>query len=131
MPMEIRQPLREGQFSHLEDPPTPRQKDLQWTIPLGIQQVLQEGPSAAVASGRITVTTPGTRVQFPNRRIRRVQIKALSANVGAVFIGGSDVTSANGWEPSMTTSTEIWIDNLNRLYLDAATAADGVQWLAV
>ena len=48
-------------------------------------------------SGTIKVTTAGTRVQAANKgNVRSVVYKARADNTGNIYLGGSDVSSADG-----------------------------------
>lgn len=85
----------------------------------------------SVDSGQLAVTTPGTRVQFPTQAVRAVSIQARPANTGNVFLGDSGVTAANGRILAARDAVDVAIDNLNRLWLDAAVGGEGVSFLWV
>jgi len=84
-----------------------------------------------VVSGQETVASAGTRVQLADQACKSVLVKALAGNAGKVYVGGSDVSSANGLELSAGDSVGLAVTDVNKLYIDAGTDADGVSWLAV
>ena len=84
-----------------------------------------------------TVTTAGTEVQLSNttNRVTWVKVKALAANSGIVYIGGSDVSATNGYELSAGNELIVPIaemtggsESFDTLYVDAATNGDKVCW---
>lgn len=86
--------------------------------------------------GVVTVTTATTRVRFnggtslPLKK-GRVFLATPVGNTGDVYIGDVTVAAANGFTLSKGTNIEIEIDNINKLYADAANNGDKVSWLAV
>lgn len=91
--------------------------------------------------GTKTVTTPGTRVPLmPVRTIAYwVQVDAIPpgappvSNTGLVYVGDKTVTSSNGHilasgDTQFYPYTGALIYNLNEIYIDAATASDGVRF---
>lgn len=95
-------------------------------------------PAVAVASGstvtaaRATVTTAGTRVQLGvNAGILAVTVRARPGNAGIVYVGGSGVTSANGFELQPGESISFDVTNTNAVWVDAATSGDGVDYVWV
>jgi hypothetical protein len=54
-------------------------------------------------------------------------IQALSTNTASVFIGGSGVTTATGFELTSGSSLTI-ISNLNTIYVIGSNATDKVCW---
>ena len=85
-----------------------------------------------IKTGQVTVSTPGTRVALGEATdIISIVVKAKSTNVGNIYIGGSDVTSSNGFilEPGDAISFDI--TGLASIYIDADNAGDGVSYFAV
>lgn len=82
-------------------------------------------------SGVVTVTTAGTRVQFSAQACIGVSIKADPDNAGVLYLGGSTVDSSNGRVIEAGGVVDLAIDNLNRLYVDAAEDGDKLSYLAV
>jgi hypothetical protein len=60
-----------------------------------------------------------------------VTVKARAQNTGLVYVGDGSVTSGNGFQLSPGDSVSVDIDNVNRLWIDAAVANEGVTMLAV
>lgn len=85
----------------------------------------------AVATNRKTVTTPGTQVQLQTQACKAVSVRALSGNTGSIWLGGATVSAADGRELTAGDAIDIAIDNVNRLWIDADIAAEGVSWIAV
>jgi hypothetical protein len=92
-----------------------------------------ESSPSSLYQAYVAVAAPGTRVQFTslNTAIVSVTIKALADNTGNVYVGGSGVTQANGYELSPGASISVRLDNLNKLYIDAPNAGDGIHYVAV
>lgn len=86
----------------------------------------------AVVSGGKTVTTAGVAERLtdgPRGVLARIDVFALAANAGAVFIGDENVSSSRGWP--LTVPGTVWsLHNVDPydLYLDAANGGDGVSW---
>jgi len=59
-------------------------------------------------------------------------VKAMGANGGKVYVGNDgldDVTTLNGYELA-AGEVSIWrVDNMNKLWFDAATSADKFCWM--
>lgn len=85
----------------------------------------------AVYNGVVTVTNAGTRVQFSSQACIGVSIKADPDNTGVLYLGDSSVSSANGRVIEAGGVVDLAIDNLNRLYVDAAENGDKLSYLAV
>ena len=81
-------------------------------------------------SGQKLVATAGTAEALvaSTRRVKRVQIVALSSNTKPVCVGGSDVASTtNGGLPAsgpISLEAEGWMD-LKDIYVDADVDVDG------
>jgi phosphatidylserine/phosphatidylglycerophosphate/cardiolipin synthase-like enzyme len=88
-------------------------------------------PPEAVWTGRLTVPSPGARVQLPDVPCRSATIRALSTNTGSVYLGNELVDSSTGFPLAAGDAVDIAIDNLRRLYIDAAVADEGVAFLVV
>ena len=84
--------------------------------------------SKAIYSGTTTVATAGTAEQLiEDLPCKRVHIKANPTNAGDVTIGGStsqDYILQPGEEITLNVA------NANIIYVNAANAGDGVNWLA-
>jgi len=77
------------------------------------------------------VPTAGSRVQLTTATIVSITIKALSTNTGLIYVGGSGVTSANGFELSTGDSVTLAIDDADVIWLDSSVSGEGVSFIAV
>jgi len=77
------------------------------------------------------VTTAGSRVQLTTATIVSITIKALSTNTGLIYVGGSSVTSSNGFELSAGDSISLAIDDADVIWLDSSVSGEGVSVIAV
>jgi len=84
-----------------------------------------------VFTGQASVTTAGLRVQLPDVPCRSASIRARPANTGNVFLGDELVNSATGYILRPADIIDLAIDNLRRLYIDAAVNGEGIAWLVV
>ncbi len=84
-----------------------------------------------VLSGIKLVTTAGTRVNLASNAIASITIKALSTNTGVIYVGGSAVAAANGYQLFANDTVSFDMDNTNAVWLDSSVNAEGISWLAV
>lgn len=85
-----------------------------------------------LATGQTTVTTAGTRVALAASTIViSVVITANQGNTGNIFVGNSNVTSANGYILTPGASVTFDFENLADIFIDAATSGDVVSFLGV
>lgn len=93
--------------------------------------VAASGLSTAV-SGRQTVTTAGTAVQFTLQACKVVALTAETDNTGYIVIGDSAVVAALATRkglPLAAGDTAIFsVSNMNVLYMDSTVSTDGVTW---
>ncbi len=85
-------------------------------------------PATVIATNVATVAVPGTQVQLPDTPSRAVRLRALDANTGLIYFGDSTVAAATGDRLAATESIDLGVDNLNRIWIDAAVAGEGVSW---
>jgi len=91
-------------------------------------------PPDTIGDGSKDVTSAGTAEQLTttDTPCRLINIFAKAGNTGNVFIGGSTVSSARGMVLEQARSTDWFpIDNVNKVYVDAANSNDGVQYCYV
>uniref|UniRef100_A0A6H1ZG22 Uncharacterized protein n=1 Tax=viral metagenome TaxID=1070528 RepID=A0A6H1ZG22_9ZZZZ len=94
-----------------------------------------EEPYNQIGDGRKTVTNPGTRVQLSTTSIKcqKVEITALSSNTNAIAVGGSTVVAAAGTERGKILMSQdsitLFVDNLNKIYIDAIVAGNGCMFI--
>ncbi len=88
-----------------------------------------------LVSDRTVVTTGGTRVRLsiPSLEIFRIDISADIGNTDVVVVGDVNVVAASGSQKGTVLfagnpSTTIYIDDLNKLYVDAIANGDAVVY---
>ena len=89
-----------------------------------------------IQTGEVTGTT--SAVQMPNVPCSYVKIKAQVANSGNVLIGGAATMtvpdgvgdSTTGYELDSGQEIEVWVENLNKLYLIASASGNHVTYIA-
>ena len=89
---------------------------------------------AALGSLVATVTPAGTAVQLASNACKRAIQQGLSDNTDAVQVGLSNViatpeVSQRGIRLFPTQSLELFVENTNLIYVDAAVATDGISVL--
>lgn len=83
-----------------------------------------------VGNGRKTIGSSGTSEELSvSTIIRSVTIKALSTNTGNVYVGGSAVSSANGFPLEAKGSVSLDIDDLNDVFIDVDNNGEGVSFI--
>ncbi len=91
-------------------------------------------------AGSLTITTPGTELQFSNTsdRVKSISFRARPANAGNVYLGVSDVSAVatiNGWplQPGESKTVDFGEGSVlfSVFYGDAVTAADVIDWTAI
>lgn len=87
--------------------------------------------SSVVGSGKATVTTAGTRVQLATNAAVSVTVRAKVTNTNLVYLGGSGVTAANGYDLSPGEAVSLDVTNTNSVWVDAATNGDSVSYVWV
>lgn len=60
-----------------------------------------------------------------------VVVRAKPGNSGLVYLGGSSVTTSNGYELSPGDAVSFDVENPHAVYFDVDTTNDGVSWMAV
>lgn len=89
-----------------------------------------QSPSSII-SGQTTVGTTAVQLQSTSQAIKRVTVRADNDNTADVYTGGSNVTTANGYE---LRPSDVWYDDINDIsvvYAISGTAGQKVFWLAV
>jgi hypothetical protein len=84
----------------------------------------------SITHGKQAVTTAGVRVQLGTNTCKAICVKALAANTGSIYVGGSTVSSANGFALAAGDSISLDISNTNVIYLDSSVNGEGVTWIA-
>lgn len=104
----------------------------QSTQPVSIASTVatSEVAPTTVAHAAVTVTTAGTRVQFAANTAKSIVVKAASANTGIIYVGGSGVTSANGFPLAAGDTVSLDINNTNVVWVDASINAQSCNWMS-
>jgi len=86
---------------------------------------------STVYYGRKAVAAAGTDVALAASQALAsgVQIKALWANTGYIYVGTEGVAAATGFELAAGESVFIATDNLALVWLDAAVNGEGVSYI--
>lgn len=84
-----------------------------------------------IATGKVTVTTAGTRVPLAsvNTPTKTVTIRALSTNTGIIYVGDVTVTSGNGFQLSKSESVSIDYHLLDTVYIDSSVNGEGITYI--
>jgi len=97
-----------------------------------LQKILTAIVAGSVGDGRLTVTTAGTAVRFPDQACTYVIITAEDNNTGNVVVGGSTVVAAQATRRGVlleaSRSEKIYVNNLEKLFLDSTVNGDGVTY---
>ena len=88
--------------------------------------------------GHTAVAAAGTAVGIAasTALVSGINIKALSANTGLIFVGNSTVENASGavavrgYELNAKESVFLEVDDIGKVFVDAAVSGEGVSWLA-
>jgi len=88
-------------------------------------------PPDTIGDGSKDVASAGTAEKLVDdvTDCRLVNIYAKSGNTGNVFVGGATVSSSRGMVLEQARSSDWFpIDDLSKIYVDAANNGDGVQF---
>jgi hypothetical protein len=87
-----------------------------------------------VGSDRVAHTSLSGPTQLPDHpQMCGVTVRAILANVDVIYVGGADVTAANGFELAPGEAISLDVANSNAIYIDAPNQGDGVclVWVSV
>jgi len=86
-------------------------------------------------SGTIKITAAGTRVQAANKgNARSIIFKARHGNIGDVYLGGSDISSADGMTLIPGEAIHMQVSDpisISQLWADADNDGDQVDFLGL
>ena len=89
-------------------------------------------PGESIGSGQKTVAAAGTaEVLGSSTATQSIIVKALAGNTGNIYVGGSGVTSSNGFVLAAGDTVSIDTDNLSDVYIDADNSGEGVSYLII
>lgn len=88
-----------------------------------------------VVHGQDTVSTSGTAVQLNGGTSQHIPngaalvVRANGGNAGVIYVGDSSVSSSNGFELAAGESVSLHVDDVDAVWIDAASGGDGVSWI--
>ena len=99
---------------------------------LGVSGATTVALPTAVYSGQKNVTTAGTRVALASTQtlVSGVTIKAKIGNTGSIYVGGSGVTSSNGYILAAGDTVFVEVSDLATVYFDSQNNGEGVSYVA-
>lgn len=89
------------------------------------------GPSGTLGSGQKTVTTAGSRTQLTAAVSNSVTIKALVGNSGTIYVGGSNVSSSNGFALAAGDTVSFDVSNVGLVYIDSSVNGEGISYIYI
>ena len=88
--------------------------------------------SFSLDHGQINCATPGTTYPIPVEA-EAISVRALSGNTGKIYVGGSTVSSSNGYELSASESIDLGGQGFyiapNTIYVTCGTGNDKISWI--
>ena len=93
-------------------------------------KTIEEVPGTPYTN-QFAVATAGTAVQLQSNATLSLTIKALAANTGLIYVGGSSVDSTSGFELSAGDSVSIAVSQNNLIWIDASVSGEKVCVIAV
>lgn len=88
-------------------------------------------PATTLVHGAGTAGTAVAQLESSGRDLIQVSIRAMPSNSGTVYVGGSGVTTSDGWPLLAGESIDIGIDNTDSIYLIASAASQLYRWLGL
>lgn len=80
--------------------------------------------------GVVSATTTAAPLSAtPKPLVRGVNVKSLSTNGAIVYVGGSDVSAANGYELVAGQSVQVSADKLGDIYVISASGTQSVRFI--
>lgn len=84
----------------------------------------------AISHALVPVVTAGTRVQLATTTAKSITVKATAANTGFIYVGGSTVSSVNGFPLSAGDTVSIDIMNTNIIWVDSSVSGETCSWIS-
>lgn len=88
-------------------------------------------PSPALIHGGGTAGTAVSQIDGNERDIIQISIRAAAANSGTIYVGGSGVTTSDGWPLAAGESVDIGVSRAEAIYLIASAASQAYRWLGL
>jgi hypothetical protein len=86
--------------------------------------------SNAVVNGQETVDAAGTAQPIgASTPVGAVTVKALAANTGDIYVGGSSVDSSNGYVLAAGEAVLVITDNIANIFIDSSVDGEGVSFV--
>lgn len=85
--------------------------------------------ATTLTHGAGTAGTAVAQLESSGRDMLQVSIRAMPANSGTIFVGGSGVTTSDGYPLVAGESIDIGIDNTDAVYLIASAASQLYRWI--
>jgi len=100
---------------------------------MGLDKHIPQSFGTILGHGQTNVTTAGTAVILcTSADTIGVLIKAKSTNDGMIYVGDSDVTTANGYILDAGEPVSIALDHASdNIYINADTSSEGVSYLTI
>jgi hypothetical protein len=84
--------------------------------------------ATTILSGQLTVTTSPTLIATGVVGASYLYLHAPSGG-NAIYIGGSGVTAATGFELHKGTTLEVWLPESGKLYAIVGSSTENLPWL--
>jgi hypothetical protein len=84
----------------------------------------------SISHESVTVTASGTSVQVASNIAQSITIKALITNLGTIYVGGSSVSSANGFPLLAGDTVSLDISNTDKVWIDASISGEKINWIS-
>ena len=101
----------------------------QTTQPVSISTTVSttEQPPTTIAHAQVPYA--GTPLQLASNACKSVTIKAMTTNVGTIYVGGSSVTSSTGFPLGPGDTLSLDISNTNVIWI-TGTTSDKISWIS-
>jgi len=87
-------------------------------------------PTALYNNKKINARAGTRSVLASTQTIKSIIIKALSSNLGTIYVGNSTVSSTNGYELNAGESITLSIADLSTIYIDSSLDNEGITYIA-
>lgn len=87
-------------------------------------------PYSIVGNGAKDVASAGTPVALAvSTPTKTITVRAKVSNTGLIYIGSTTMTAADGFQLSPDETVSLDLDNLSKLFIDAAVSGNGVTYI--
>lgn len=89
-------------------------------------------PYTILGNGSTNNVTSGVAVPLSSSTsTASVTVRAKSTNTGKIYVGSSSVSASNGFQLAASETVSADINNLNKIYIDAAVSGEGVTYIYI